>query len=345
MLSFKTSLALVLLMIFSCTSQKKAAVKTIEPKLTHFLSFEKKYASGLLLTDSTIIVTNPKQFNNDYFFYEYGIDTKNLVNKYIANGTGKGMALSGHSFGINNEGDMYIKDMRMAKLITIPLSGKGSAVTQKSTEFPVKDLPFSLVGLDDHTVLKISSLFDSSVALFQKVDLAQNKVLANYGKMLPTPENTPFSSWKHANVGYIFVQPNQQHAAFAYWFSDRLVISNLVNKQEKNNFSEKNIPIEFTPVQAGDIKLSAHNDKTRYAYTKGYATDQYLYLLFSGRKVTDANDYLFGNTIHVYDWDCNLMYKIKTNKDISCLAVSKDDKKLYVFDPKNEEVLVSDIQF
>ena len=162
--------------------------------------------------------------------------------------------------------------------------------------------------------------------------------------MLPTPENTPFSTWKHANMGFIFVQPNQKHAAFAYWFSDRLVITNLDNKQEKNNFSEKNIPIEFTPVQAGDIKVSAPNDKTRYGYTKGYATDKYLYLLFSGRKVTDAN-YLFGNTIHVYDWDCNLVHNIKINKDISALAVSKDDKKLYVFDPKSEEVLVSNIQF
>ena len=139
------------------------------------------------------------------------------------------------------------------------------------------------------------------------------------------------------------MQPNQKHAAFGYWRTDRLVMVNFDNKQEKNNFSDQNIPIEFSPVQAGDIKLSADNDKTRYGYTKGYATDKYLYLLFSGRKVTDAN-YLLGNIIHVYDWDCKLVCNIKTKKDISCLAVSKDDKKLYVFEPDSQAVLISEIK-
>ena len=147
MLIARTIFSLTLLMIFSCTSLKKATVKTIEPTFTHFLSFEKKFTNGLLLTDSTIIITNPKQFDNDYFFYEYGIKNKNLLHKYIPNGTGKGMVLGGHSFGINNEGDLYIKDIMTAKTLTVPLSKKENIVAQKITEFPVKDLPFSLVGL------------------------------------------------------------------------------------------------------------------------------------------------------------------------------------------------------
>lgn len=54
-----------------------------------FLNPELAYVRGVLLTDTSIILTDDKDFSSGYFFYEYSLTSKKVVGKYIKGGSKK----------------------------------------------------------------------------------------------------------------------------------------------------------------------------------------------------------------------------------------------------------------
>lgn len=71
-------------------------------------------------------------------------------------------------------------------------------------------------------------------------------------------------------------------------------------------------------------------DEFHFAYLDAYASERFIYALYSGKKPVDRtpqalSDAQEGNVIRLYDWDGNLRANLITDVELLCLCVSADD--------------------
>ena len=116
--------------------------------------------------------------------------------------------------------------------------------------------------------------------------------------------------------------------------------------------------ISFYEVKTeGDLSLITEytNSYPEYSYDTGAmgfsapiynidvsVTDQYVYILYSGRNFKESKDKAFlGNRIDVYDWEGRLVRKLHLDVDIKAMCITDDNKKIYAIAYLPDPVLVA----
>ena len=70
----------------------------------------------------------------------------------------------------------------------------------------------------------------------------------------------------------------------------------------------------------------------KLGYTYLYATDEYVYALHSGKKISDGfQQAQSGDTIEVFDWDGSPVYRIKLDQAVRAFAIHIKTKRLYAY--------------
>ena len=71
-------------------------------------------------------------------------------------------------------------------------------------------------------------------------------------------------------------------------------------------------------------------------------TDQYVYILYSGRNFKESKDKAFlGNRIDVYDWEGKHVKRLNLDVDVQVMCIKEDDSAIYAIAPLPDPVLVS----
>ena len=107
----------------------------------------------------------------------------------------------------------------------------------------------------------------------------------------------------------------------------------------------------------GDLSLVAEytNSYPEYSYDTGAmslsapiynidvsVTDQYVYILYSGRNFKESKEKAFlGNRIDVYDWGGRLVRKFYLDVDIKAMCITGDNEKIYAISYLPDPVLVA----
>ncbi|OUN80017.1 hypothetical protein B5F71_01810 [Bacteroides sp. An269] len=91
-----------------------------------------------------------------------------------------------------------------------------------------------------------------------------------------------------------------------------------------------------------EISRSAPLDASRpVGFIYAYATDNYVYLLYSGKSMKDYQaDAFTGNVIYQVDWKGNPVRKYVSDKALSTFCVSDSDEMIYAVAKDNEPTLV-----
>ena len=81
---------------------------------------------------------------------------------------------------------------------------------------------------------------------------------------------------------------------------------------------------------------------TKIGYIATYATDKFVYAIFSGIKIDEIKSANFeGKTLHVFDWNGVLVKEYELDVPCSYLCVSDDDSKIWAIASNPEITLVS----
>lgn len=73
-----------------------------------------------------------------------------------------------------------------------------------------------------------------------------------------------------------------------------------------------------------------------------FATEEYVYTLYSGRNYKEHKDKAFqSNLIRVYDWDGNLVKYLDLDVDVKQIAVTKDNRRIYAIADLPDPVLIA----
>ena len=84
--------------------------------------------------------------------------------------------------------------------------------------------------------------------------------------------------------------------------------------------------------------MSAHN---KIAFVSVYATDKYIYLLYSGKSFEEYNVKAFnGSIIYQITWEGKPVCKYELDFPIMNFCVSDTDSEIYAFADKGETILV-----
>ena len=87
-----------------------------------------------------------------------------------------------------------------------------------------------------------------------------------------------------------------------------------------------------------------NQDKTiKMYYGAAEADDNYIYATYLGGKAWKEKEIPTINTIHVFDWNGNLVQKIATDKNIHMLRLDRVRKRLYTMDRTTDEVFYFDL--
>ena len=321
---------------------KKFPQKT-SVKFEAFLKPEQTYVRGIFLTDTSIILTDDKNFSSDYFFHEYSLATKNLVGKYIKGGTKRNMTLSPISFGLYQKSELFIKDISLGKVIVASLMDKYSFDSIATEDYPSRQFNYTEQLLDSNRILK-SSILDTLPELLQITDLKNDTVIKSFGHLPPASDNVPFGSWKHANMNFLFIKPDGSKAVLAWRYADKIEILNLGTEKSIVTKGPENIEPAFLPIKAGSRYMSQPTENTTYTYRRGYVTNKYIYLLYYGKKEDNAA-HIDGKTIYVFDWDGNPVKELLLDRYIQGFAITDNDSMIYAFDAEKQYVVRSEINW
>jgi hypothetical protein len=348
-----TFLAVCLSMTVSCKSKPDAIKdttvlpsfpKTIRLTLGNFLKTESNTAvQNLYLTDSTMIVCDMNAVQTGYFFYEYSMLRKNLLHQYIPFGRQAGKSLNAFSSGISNH-SLWVHDVSTNKIIVEELSkNTDTLVTGPFRQF--EGLPFfnSLKLLDSNHI--IASGLEVNNDKVQEYNIRSKQVEKSYGRFLSTPPGIPFSAWREATRGLLYVKPKQDKLVVASLFCYEMQIIDRNTKKDQLFSGTENVVPDFLPTKASGKDVMGATPDTKYGYLSGAVTDQYIYLLYGGKKMLGGPLSFFSKNIFVYDWEGKPVCKIELDREVNCFAISSNGNMLYTFDRTTGYIVSSKIKF
>ncbi len=311
-------------------------------RFSSFLQHETDYVRAVLVTDTSLILTNDKGLMSGHFFLEYSLRTKEPAGKYIKGGRHKGMTLGPVTFGLFKKQYLFVKDIALNKLIVADLSQKHGPDSLVIEEYPSNQRTYTEHLLSENLVLQ-SGILDASREIMHVRDIKTDSLVRAFGSLPEAPGRVPFGSWKHANMNFLFVKPDATRAVIAWRYAAKTEVFDLDTEKGAIAIGPKEIEPSFLPIDAGGIQMSQVTEKTTYTYRGGSVTDKYIYLLYYG-KTTDTPFFTDGNLIFVFDWNGNPVRELRLDRYIQGFAVNDDDSILYAFDGENRQVVTARLQ-
>ncbi len=288
-------------------------------------------ARRMFLVDSSLYIWEERN-ESGYAFCRYSLNGQKLSGGLIAIGQEYGEVVGAMSAGVFQKNNLWAHDIVLNKLVTATVlknkAGKDSTVLK---EYQLPRFFYSTQLAAGNRLLGAGAR--GTPYKIEGVDLASGKDAGQYGAFDKEPAGVPFDSWKHAQEGFLFLQPRGEKIVLASRFSDRIEIFDLATKTSKLIKGPENFDFAFEPFQTGDLDVSVRIDKTRFAFTNGAVTDRFIYLLYSGRQheTEMPNDNV---TVYVYSWDGRPVKKLKLDRPVMSFTVSDDDTIIYAYDRK-----------
>jgi hypothetical protein len=171
--------------------------------------------------------------------------------------------------------------------------------------------------------------------------------LISFGGEYPLNETyKELSDYEYANLFASTYALNNDGSklAMATYSADMIDIFNLSNRSNpKLIWSYQNfLPHDLYIFNSGNITGAAFTKKSRQGYSDMAVSDQYIYIIYSGRKIEQKN-YSYGNIIRVMSWDGRKRFELHTDIDLKRITVTPDDKTIYAIakDEDDNPVIVS----
>lgn len=98
---------------------------------------------------------------------------------------------------------------------------------------------------------------------------------------------------------------------------------------------------EYQTEDTGSLRSAPLSAENKQAFVSTYATDKYIYMLYSGKSFKEAGIKAFsGNVIYQMTWDAKPVCKFELDLPIMKFCVSDSDNEIYALADKGEIVLV-----
>lgn len=151
-----------------------------------------------------------------------------------------------------------------------------------------------------------------------------------FGSLPASSVSAPVHVLQHAYQASLVANPTRSRLAVLTRHSGRVTIF----ERDGSLVADTSGPVSFEPVfgvgegARGPVMVS--DERLRFGYIDGTATERRLFALFSGRRRADfPGEANFGEYVHVFDWDGRLTALLRLDTAALAIAVDPDGRTLY----------------
>lgn len=324
--------------------KEKATVFEQFPEETHLQ--EKKYMQVddvegqrmLLYQDSILLMQKQPSKSSPYHFSLFNLNNKSFVSHALAYGRFPDEVMGFISCGTAND-SLWAYDIIKEHIVILSLKDvvSGKEVAVKKVPMPTFYYSIQLV---NNKKMIASGDYGSDYRIAE-IDISTGNIEKQFGSYTMNPYTY---AQKKAYESRLLVKPSGDKAVLATRFADRVQFFDLETGTNKVVKGPENYDPEMVLMKRGDGKeISAPGPDTRYGFVKGKATDNFIYLLYSGHS-HNSEHFIYGKNIYVYDWEGNPVKKIILEKEVVNFVVTGNDEKIYTYNPKTKYIMMANLK-
>ncbi|GIW52814.1 MAG: hypothetical protein KatS3mg081_2169 [Gemmatimonadales bacterium] len=167
------------------------------------------------------------------------------------------------------------------------------------------------------------------------------KRVGGFGSLPASSVPAPVHVLQHAYQAALVTNPARTRLAVLTRHSGRVTIF----ERDGSLVTDTSGPVSFEPVfgvgegARGPVMVS--DERLRFGYIDGTATESRLFALFSGRRRADfPGEANFGEYVHVFDWNGTLREVLRLDTAALAIAVDPDGRTLYAARHSPEPAIV-----
>lgn len=235
------------------------------------------------------------------------------------------------------DSSVNLYDMQKKQVITKGLSHDISRI------MPIQCMPLSILEINDGYL--VSGLMDQEEDKTQRYALLDHEgvCLKSFGAFPDDENNSKNKSKALAYQGWMVYNPSLNRFASvtssgAIFELYQIEAEPMLLKKYHDIFP---LYTEENHLQTNGIR---HGKDNTIGYTDLYATERYIYALYSGKKIAQHDDEgmmnaMLSNRILVYDWEGRCICQLHTDKELFNICVTDNDTQLIALGWEDEYVL------
>lgn len=339
-----TTYLLIFLGLLSCSKSHN----TINEIFKHNISLQHKKiiydedyligSSGKMLIIDSILIT--LDYNNERMFHVFDIKNNKYINNLGVKGQGPNEFLHPYSLIYHSHIDFLSYDLldNSLKKIRIDSLMNGTISYEKMISFnsisnsiviPTKYNNYIGFGLYESNMFKLIDSDGKDIGLFMD---------------FPTDKETKTIDHRNIALGYqgsLAINMDRDKLVYASLYGTILGIYNIKENSINQEFLLVYDYPQFTVQNEGGGMSSPITKDGICAFRDIYATDKYIYSLYSGKTISKLGEKAFeAQNIYVFDWEGNPVIHYRLDVPINNMAVLSNNKRIYAISNLPEPTLI-----
>lgn len=208
--------------------------------------------------------------------------------------------------------------------------------TENELFFDSKTRFYELGWLDSETIVGLDFSEVNNRLSFYNVTTKQ---ATNKGTLPPLPQSDiPIPVHKQSLMATLKVKPDKSKIVLANLYTDLIEIYSQNGSDEVKVKTDLDFAPKYELSNNGHRVVMGQGGDTKFGYVDLTVSNNKIYALFSG-KTRDVSPFAFGKSIHVFDWQGNLLNVLELKKRSIAIEIDTDDKNLFVIEYGNANVV------
>ncbi|MDR1583354.1 MAG: TolB-like 6-bladed beta-propeller domain-containing protein [Prevotellaceae bacterium] len=325
--------------LLSCTSPEK---KTADCRLNHSAVYDNELLIGQcvsLVASSNHIIGVDAQNLDKLFFVQNIADTSSFFH-FGDKGQGPGEFIYPFSIQLVDDSSLFVYDLMLKKINRINIDFE-SGRTDITGQLLDEKLCFSVVSTAYGQYLGIGAFIDEMFILLDSTGV-RTSMFFEYPYKDESEKNISNSVRAMAYQGKIKTNTSRTKLVYSAAFADILYFYNIERKDLRIIKKIENRFCKYKPEEnSGTISAPIMSDN-EHGCIDLYATDQYVYMLYSGRSFKKYQEKIGeSNRLRIYDWQGNLLLEVEIDLPCKNLCVSANDTFLWAIAEMPEPKIVA----
>ncbi len=295
--------------------------------------------NGLILYHDTVLIIRNTSDNSTHHFTSINLNNRELIGQHLEAGFKTGQSMDFLSYGIVSS-NLWVYDLRKQKVILNPILHSEREASE-ANELALTSFYYSIQMDSDSTIIG-SGNYKSDYKL-SRLNLVTVEVIDELIPYAKTGSKKLSREDKMANESFLSLKPSADKCVLAARYADQIEIVDLESRESIIAKGAEGFEADVSFMTGSDgTKLMVRNASTRFAAVRLKATDNYIYVLFSGSTEQASYPY-FGKNIYVYDWNGTAVKQIELQDYINDFVVTMDDTRIYTYNPQTKLLKTAEI--